>query len=88
MCEFLQATVRHNLVHLQIGFIARVQLTPEYETFLGGKSDISTVMHIYHAQHWIRNIFFSPTSQHFLILTQHLLQRAVLTLLDGVGQLL
>ena len=46
-------------------------------------------MYIYHAQHWILNIFFSPTSLHFLIpQTLNLPQCADLTVLDGVGLLL
>ena len=62
----------------------------EYVNYFKGKSDIlSTVMYIYHAQHWILNIFFSPTSLHFLILqTLNLPQCADLMVLDGVGQLL
>ena len=46
-------------------------------------------MYIYHAQHWILNIFFSPTSLHFSIpQTLNLPQRADLMLLNGAGPLL
>ena len=46
-------------------------------------------MHIYHAQHWILNIFFSPTSLHYLMpQTLNLPQCADIMVLDGVGQLL
>ena len=71
-------------------WLHKVQFAPEQVNYIKGKSDIlSTVMHIYHAQHWILKIFFSPTSLHFLILqTLNLPQCADLMVLDGIGQLL